>query len=99
MTDKKRPAPADIVDDLLDEVDTATKRNMISDNPDLAAAIARFLDLKASSDERVQGITLSWFYVNKLRDRFGGPRTMDTVRSYVRDVLKRDHITGAPNGK
>ena len=88
------PAPEDIVNDLLADVDIPAKRNVISDNEPLAAAIRHFLDLKLRDDDRVRGITLAWFYREKLRDRFGGPRTMDTVRSFARDILKRDPISG-----
>ena len=84
-----------IVDDLLGEVQIPSRRNVISDNKDLAQAIEHFLDLKLRSDPRVQGLTLSWFYTHKLRDRFSGPRTMDTVRAYVRNILNREVSTGA----
>lgn len=95
----KKPAPSSVVDDLLNDLDMPSKRNVVSDNADLAEAIAHFLDLKAAKDERVQGITLAWIYKNKLRDRFGGPRTMDTVRTYVREILKRDLSTGESCGQ
>ena len=98
MTSKK-PAPSDIVDTLLNDLDMPSKRNVISDNADLAAAVRHFLDLKKANDPRVAGITLAWFYKNKLRDRFGGPRTMDTVRTYVREILKRDPSTGENYGE
>jgi len=88
------PAPEDIVNDMLADVTIPAKRNVISDNEPLAAAISHFLDLKHRDDDRVRGITLAWFYREKLRDRFGGPRTMDTVRAFARDILRRDPITG-----
>lgn len=84
------------VDSLLDDIEPPQKRNMIIKNKPLAEAIAYFLGQKAAGDERAKHLSLAWFYVTHLRDRFGGPRTVDTVRTYVRDVLGLDPSTGEP---
>jgi len=86
--------PKTVVDELLDEATPPGKRNVINDNPSLSAAIKRFLELKAKGDKRAKHLTLNWFYMNQLRERFNGPRTMDTVRIFVRDFLKLDPATG-----
>jgi hypothetical protein len=91
---KKKPAPESVVDHLLGDVNIPSKRNVITDNVDLAKAIEHFMMLKAKDDARVRGITLAWFYAHKLRDCFGGPRSTDTVRTFVREVLRRDIKTG-----
>lgn len=89
---------SNVVDDLLNDIpDDARPRrkNLIADRrPALGDAIKRFLELKAAGDERARGLTLRWFYNNKLRDRFDGPG-MDTVRAYVRDWLGLD-LDGKP---
>lgn len=85
--------PQDLVENLLHDI-PAKGQSMIEDNPDLAAAIQHFLNLKRDDDPRVKGVTLTWFYNNKLRDAFDGPRWFGTVRKYVREVLKRDPKTG-----
>lgn len=93
---KKQSNPSKVVDDLLADCPMPKKRNLIAEqHPELGAAIERFLELKASNDDRVCGITLSWFYDNKLRPKFNGPSAMDTVRKYVRQHLNRDPKTGA----
>lgn len=89
-----KPAPKSLVDKLLSGVTRPGKRNVISDNAELARAIVDFLDLKEANADSVCGITLASFYLNQLRTVTGGPRTMDTVRSYVREILQRDHKTG-----
>lgn len=91
MTDRQ---PCEIVDDLLDELDMPGRRNVITENPPLMQAIAYFLDQKAEGDPRTKHITLAWFYLNKLRDRFDGPVWYGTVRVYVKDFLQRDIKTG-----
>lgn len=84
------------VDTLLRGMKQPNRRNMICDMPELAAAIEYFLDLKAADDEQVRGITLSWLYRSGLQVQFDGPIWFGTVRKYVRQYLKRDHITGKP---
>jgi len=88
MTNAKK-----IIDDLLTDLPRGT-RNVIEDNEPLAEAVQHFMQLKRDGDERVKGITLRWFYLNKLRDRFDGPRWHGTVRKYVIEVLKMDPSTG-----
>lgn len=56
------------------------------------AAIARFLDLKASNDTRAH-VSFAWFYTNKLRAAYDGP-SLDAVRRYISDVMRRDVTTG-----
>lgn len=88
----KREKNAD-VESLLDEVPLGKRRNIIEQNKPLADAIEYFLRLKADGDRRAH-VTLKWFYENKLRDKFDGPNTMDTVRKFVRGFLGRDPQTG-----
>lgn len=87
--------PQNIVDQLLNEVDAPRKRNVIADNKPLADAIKYFLELKRTGDEKVKHLSLAWFYRTKLRDRFDGPKTLDTVRTFVREILKVD-LDGNP---
>lgn len=89
-----KPARKSLVAKLLSDVARPGKRNVISDNAELSKAITDFLDLKEANDDSVCGITLSSFYLNQLRTVTGGPRTMDTVRTYVREILRRDPKTG-----
>ncbi len=85
--------PQHIVDALLKDVSVRTKHKL-NDNPDLAAAIKYFLEQKAAGNPAMKHLTLAWFYREKLRERFSGPGP-DSVRSYVREVLKLDLLTGA----
>lgn len=85
--------PEQQVDDMLAEV-PSHRPGIIERNEPLVRALRRFLELKAANDSRVQHITLAWFYVNKLREEFKGPKTIDCVRAFVRDVLKLDPKTG-----
>ena len=87
---------SDTVRDLLNGMKQPNRRNMICDMPELAAAIDYFLDLKVAEDEQVRGIALSWLYRHGLQAQFDGPIWFGTVRKYVREYLKRDHITGKP---
>lgn len=87
--------PAARVDDLLGEL-APVRKHVLDDNPELVSAVTHFLDLKAADDARVKGITLRWFYLNKLRDAFDGPKTDACIRRYIADVLKRDFQTGKP---
>lgn len=82
------------IDSLLADCPTNTRPSMVGDNKPLADAIEAFLDLKVAGDERVLGLALSWFYREKLQAQFDGPVWFGTVRTYVRQVLKRDHNTG-----
>ena len=84
------------VNDLLDDVTVPGRRSIVADNEPLADAILQFLQLKATGHPKAVHISLKWFYENKLRPEFGGPQTMDTVRSYVRNILKLDPATGNP---
>lgn len=86
--------PEDVVDQLLADIDPPTLRNVINDNPELGAAIKYFLEQKAAGNEAAQHISAAWFYLNKLRDRFGGPASISTVRRYVHNILKLDWMTG-----
>ena len=83
----------DDVEQLLDEVPEVRTRNIIEDNKPLADAISYFLRLKAEGDPRAH-VSLKWFFENKLRPKYGGPKTVDTVRKFARDVLNRDPSTG-----
>jgi hypothetical protein len=83
----------DDVEQLLDEVPEARTRNIVEDNQPLADAISYFLRLKAEGDKRAH-VSLKWFYENKLRQKYGGPKSIDTVRKYARDVLGLDPKTG-----
>lgn len=92
---KKRPAaaPKEVVNFLLDTVPPPGSRNIVEDNKKLAEAIEYFLDLKRDGDPRAH-VSLRWFYLNKLRDSLGGPKTIDTVHKFVREILHRDPSTG-----
>ena len=87
----KKPA-APTVDSLLDELPEHRKTRAMDAYPELRAALVRFLDLKATNDERAR-VSFQWFYQNKLQPTFGGP-THHAARNWIRDVLKRDASTG-----
>lgn len=72
------------------------KPGMIELNAPLAEAIEYFMQLRAAEDKRVGHITLAWFYEKKLRPKFGGPKKIDTVKKFIREVLVRDPSTGKP---
>ena len=93
MTKKKAPS---VIDELLAGTATHAPQSVILDNLPLCAAILEFLLRKADSDPKCAHLTLSWFYMNSLRDHFRGPRCMHTVRKYVREILKLDPSTGKP---
>ena len=84
--------PEEQVDDLLAEIPARTPHSVMTDNEPLARAVERFMSLK---EEGSAHVSLTWFYMNKLRPAFGGPG-VDSVRNYVREVLKRDVRTGKP---
>ena len=88
-----RPKRNEDVESLLDEVPENKVRNVIEDNKPLAEAVEYFLRLKAEGDPRAH-VTLKWFYEQKLRDRFKGPKSVDTVRKFAREILRRDPQTG-----
>lgn len=92
MTNKKDRTVLDI----LDSTELPTKRNVICDNEPLGDAILEFLQLKATGHPKAAHLTLTWFYEKKLRPEFGGPASMHTVRTYVREILKLDPATGNP---
>jgi len=87
----KKPSP---IDGLLDGLEPRRRPNIIDDNAPLAEAIRAFLELKAAGDKRVSGITLKWFYTEKLQAQFRGPVYYGTVRKYVREYLGLDYLTG-----
>jgi hypothetical protein len=89
---KKPKTAAQVVDDLLATVPAPKSNAVIASMPELAAAIKRFLELKAVGDPRAH-VSLAWFYNNKLREQYNGP-SMDAVRRHVRDVLHLDVTTG-----
>lgn len=91
-----RKTPEEEVDELLAEIAPVARRNAVADNPPLAAAIQRFLELKAAGDPRAH-VSLNWFYREKLRERFGGPN-ITTVCTYVREFLRLDR-NGQPLGQ
>jgi len=88
-----KPAPSPI-DGLLADLQPRRRPNIIDDNKPLAEAIVAFLSLKGNGDKRVAGITLKWFYTEKLQAQFGGPVYYGTVRKYVREFLGLDYLTG-----
>lgn len=90
MTKPKKNAD---IEALLDEIPQSKVRNIVEQNEPLADAIEYFLRLKAEGDPRAH-VSLKWFYEQKLRDRFGGPKTVDTVRKFAREILGRDPQTG-----
>ena len=70
-----------------------TSRNSICKNEPLSRAIQHFMKLLA---EGKTNITLNWIYDRKLRELYAGPKQINTVKQYVRDVLKLDPMTGLP---
>jgi hypothetical protein len=88
--------PEDVVNELLKDLPPPRRTNMINDNPELGEAIKYFLEQKAAGNPAMKHITLRWFYMHKLRDRFDGPLWLGTVRKYVREELKLDPATGKP---
>ena len=93
MTKKQAPS---FFDQLLDKASARVTQSVISDNKPLAEAIQEFLSRKAAGDPKCAHLTLNWFYTNCLRSEFDGPVCMNTVRKYVRDILKLDPSTGNP---
>ena len=83
-------------DTLLDTCAPPKNRCSVTANKPLAAAIVEFLDLKQNGDDRVAGITLSWFFEKKLRAAYEGPKWYGTVRDFVRLRLERCPSTGLP---
>lgn len=86
------------LDQILAKTAARTTQSVISNNKPLAAAIKEFLERKAAGDEKCAHLTLNWFYTTGLRDHFDGPRCMNTVRKFVREILKLDPSTGNPLG-
>lgn len=84
------------VNDLLEDVEIDATKNMVADNEPLADAILQFLQLKATGHPKASHLTLRWFYLNKLRPEFGGPKWYGTVLKYARDVLHLNPQTGNP---
>lgn len=82
------------IDSLLANTERPRRPNAVADNAELAESIQQFLALKAADDERVAGLTLSWFYKEKLQPLHDGPVWFGTVRKYVREHLGLDHNTG-----
>lgn len=74
----------------------AARSSVVANNGPLARAVREFLELKAAGDKRVIGLSLSWFYREKLQVKFGGPAWFGTVRKYVREYLQVDINTGKP---
>ena len=87
------PTPKDEVDALLKNCNQR-KLSMIEKNKPLAEAITHFMHLTQSADTRVEGLSLNWFYENKLRPKYGGPSKIDTVKKFVREILLQDPTTG-----
>lgn len=92
---KKPKTPEDAVDALLAGMPPAEDdrpiRNVVADNEPLSRAIIRSLDLIEAGK---LSISLKRFYEDSLRATFKGPRSYDTVKTYVRYFLKRDYRTG-----
>lgn len=85
-----------ILDKLLAEASEFTTQSVVAENLPLAEAIQEFLARKAAGDEQCAHLSLHWFYLQSLRDHFNGPRCMNTIRKYVREILKLDPSTGKP---
>ena len=84
--------PAKIVDDLLADIPAKKSSALLAQKPELCEVIQAFLDLKNASDPRAH-VSFAWFYQNKLKDKYDGP-SYDSVRRYVRDVMKLNVATG-----
>jgi hypothetical protein len=76
------------IDDLLEGLPKSTNR-VLDRMPDLVSLLLQFLNLKEAGDERVTGLSLKWFYTNKLKPQFPNAPSYDAVRAYVADVLIR----------
>lgn len=87
------PTPKEEVDIMLEDC-SYRKPGMIERNEKLAKAIEHFMDLKRAIDPRVEHVTLAWFYEKKLRPKFDGPKKIETVKIFVREILKCDPQTG-----
>ncbi len=88
------PTSQEEVDAMLEDCLPPRKPGMIENNPKLAKAIEHFMDLKRSCDSRVKHLTLTWFYGTQLHRKYGGPKKIETVKRFVREILKRDPSTG-----
>lgn len=86
----------DEVDALLEDCNPR-KPGMIEKNKPLAKAITHFMKLKFNEDERVEHVSLAWFYENKLRPKYNGPKKIETVKKFISEVLMLDPETGGSN--
>lgn len=87
MTD---PTPEEKVEGLIADLPPAITRHALVKNPELVEAVAYTLDkIKAGQLH----VSLKKFYETKLQPTFGGPR-FESVCTYIREVLKRNHETG-----
>lgn len=68
-------------------------RNAVAENPRLVEAIEFVLD--GIRDKKIH-LTLRHIYESGMREKFDGPRAIDTVKTFIRLYLKRDFRTGEP---
>ena len=90
-----KKTPEQQVEELLKKMPSNLQGGPVANNPDLANAIAHFMKLKAAGDPSAH-VTLDWFYTHALRDQFSGPKSITTVKTYVREFLKLNFQTGNP---
>lgn len=82
------------LDDMLNDLPPKESRAKLSALPELAEAIRYFLERKADGDKRVAHVSLAWFYRRKLKPEYDGAPTIEAVRTYVRDQMGLDPVTG-----
>lgn len=89
------PKPNEVLSDLLKSAPKAPKsKSVMEQKPELVEAITLFLDMKQAKDASAH-VSLRWLYVEGgLREKYDGP-SWDAARRYIRDVLRRDVLTGA----
>ena len=84
--------PEEHVDSLVDmyKIDE-TPRSMVAENDRLVAALVYALD---KIEARELHISLKKLYLTHLSETFHGPKSYDTIKTYITKVLKRSYRTG-----
>lgn len=75
---------------MLADVMPRSKNSIVTNEP-LARAIQHFMKLLR---EEKTSVTFHWFYNNKLRATYNGPKAVGSAYNYVRSVLRLDPTTG-----
>lgn len=93
MTD---PTPQQIVDELIAGMsfpDPDLPKNSVADNPKLVEALNYVIGMIQRKELH---ISIKVMYEENLRAPFKGPRSFDTVKTYIRYYLKLDPNTLTP---